>query len=259
MPRSPFQGTFNPNVRPTVVTAPDAVVYINGENEIVGCPQCTRSFDLNKYITSVQVDLRVEGSPGSASISLEIPRHTIDDFYFDGNPILTPMMEVEIYSKGYYLVEGVPQYYPIFWGIITEVNDNYSGGQHTVSISCADILKWWELCYINVTSAFMSPSGQKDRGLGNNVFAQTNPYDIIFTLALQSFGDVMVATGNYNSLVKDSAQKSVFDSSLHDIMGYWNQRFSRMRNSWCCLACQVKRFEETPCIKGILRANLRVL
>lgn len=231
MPRSPFQGTFTPNIRPTVVTAPDAVVYINGEQEIVGCPQCARSFNLNKYITSINVDLSVDSAPGSASLSLEIPRHTIDDFYFDGNPVVTPMMEIEIYSKGYYLVEGIPQYYPIFWGLITEVNDNYSGGQHTVSISCADILKWWELCKMNVNPAFTQAAGQRGRNLGNNVFAQSNPYDIIFSLALQSFGDVMVATGSFNSLVKDAQQKSVFDRSLSDIMGYWNQRFSRMRNS----------------------------
>ena len=48
MARSPFQGTFQPNLRPTVVTAPDAMVLINGNSQIVGCPSCNRSFDINK-------------------------------------------------------------------------------------------------------------------------------------------------------------------------------------------------------------------
>lgn len=230
MARGPYQGTFIPNVRQTVVTAPDGIVYINGEQEVLGCPQCTRTFDLNRYITSIQVDLNVDSAPGSASISLSIPRHTVDDFYFDGNPIITPMMEVEIYAKGYYLVEGLPQYYPIFWGLVTEVSDNYSGGEHTVSISCADILKWWELCKMNINPAFTQPAGQFGRNRQNNIFAATNPYDIIFTLALQSFGDVMLATGSFNQFVADTRQKESINAALGDIMNYWERRFSRIRN-----------------------------
>lgn len=231
MARSPFQGTFQPNARPTVATAPDAVVYINGEQEIQGCPQCSRTFNLNRYITSIQVDLSVESSPGSASISLSIPRHSIDDFYFDGNPVITAMMEVEIYAKGHFLVEGLPQYYPIFWGIVTEVSDNYSSGEHTVSIQCADILKWWELCVININPAYTVPSGQQGRSLTGNVFAQTNPFDIIFSLAQYSFGDVIVATGSMNAFVSESGQRNTFDAALGDMMAYWEKRFARMRSN----------------------------
>jgi len=231
MARGPFQGTFNPNVRPTVVTAPDAIVYINGEQEVLGCPQCSRSFDFNKYITAVQTDLSVDSAPGSASVTLSIPRHTIDDFYFDGNAVITPMMEIEIYAKGYYLVEGLAQYYPIFWGLVTEVSDNYSGGEHTVSIHCADILKWWELCKMNINPAYTVPSGQQGRNIQGNVFAQTNPYDMIFTLALQSFGDVVVGTGSLQNLVRESGQKATFNAALTDLMAYWEKRFSRMRSN----------------------------
>jgi hypothetical protein len=227
MPRGPYQGTFLPNVRQTVVTAPDAIVYINGEQEVIGCSQCSRIFDFNKYITSIQVDLSIESVPGSASVSMSIPRHTIDDFYFDGNPIITPMMEIEVYAKGYYLLEGIPQYYPIFWGIVTEVADNYSGGEHTVTLNCADILKWWDICKINVTPTLIGTSGQQGRNRENNVFAQTNPYDIIWSLALQSFGDIIVATGSFKKYVRDLAPKG----AITDMMTYWERRFSRMRNN----------------------------
>ena len=232
MARSPFQGTFQPNIRPTVVTAPDAIVFINGEQEIIGCPNCSRAFNFNKYITSIQTDLSVDSAPGSATISLSIPRHTIDDFYFDGNAVISPMMEVEIFAKGYYLVEGVPQYYPIFWGLVTEVGDNYSGGEHTVSIHCADILKWWEICKMNINPAYTVPSGQTGRNvITGNTFAQSNPYDIIFTLALQSFGDVIVGTGSLNNFVQESKQRSTFNAALSDIMFYWQKRFSRVRSN----------------------------
>lgn len=231
MARSPFQGTWQQGIRPTVVTAPDALVYINGESEVIGCGHCFRKFDLNKYITSIQVDLSVESVPGSASISLAIPRHSVDDFFFDGKPLITPMMEVEIYAKGFFLIEGLPQYYPIFWGMVTEVSDDYSGGAHTVSINCADILKWWELCKMNINPAFTQGSGQMGSSIFGNVLFGSNPYDMIWTLAQQAFGDVVVGSGSLVSLYKEGTQKQTFNAALTDIMAYWQRRFSKIRSN----------------------------
>lgn len=231
MARSPFQGTFQPNLRPTVVTAPDALVYINGDADIVACPNCKKKFPFSKYITSIQVDLNVDSPPGSANISMAIPRHAIDDFLFDGVPLVTPMMEIEIFAKGNYLLEGIPQYYPIFWGLVTEVTDGFSNGEHTVNIVCADILKWWELCKMNINAAFTGPSGQEGRSLFGNVFFGMNPYDVIFTLAQQSFGDVVIGTGSLTSVYKEAQQKQTFNVALADIMAYWNERFGRIRSN----------------------------
>ena len=232
MPRGPFQGTWVSGVRPTIVTAPDAIVYINGSSEAIGCPQCRKKFPFNKYITSIQVDLSVDSPPGSASFNMSIPRHAVDDFYFDGTPILSPMMEIEIYAKGYYLVEGLPQYYPIFWGLITEVNDTYSSGENTVSVHANDILKWWELTSMATNSSLQSPNpGALGMSIFGNVFYGKNPYDIIWTLAQQSFGDVIVGTGNLNSLMRETTTTNgTFTGALTDIMLYWNQRFQKLRS-----------------------------
>ncbi len=232
MARSPFQGTFRPNVRPTVMTAPDAMVYINGETEVIGCPSCKRRFPFNKYITSIQVDLSVDSVPGSANISMSIPRHSVDDFFYEGNPVITAMMEVEVYIKGNYLLEGLPQYYPVFWGLITEVGDNYSGGEHTVSINCADILKWWELCRMNTNPAYTAPKGQMGWSIFGNVMFGKNPYDLIWTLAQQSMGDVIIGTGSLVQLMAERGiQKPAFDAALSDMMLYWEERFSRVRSN----------------------------
>lgn len=231
MARSPFQGTYRPNIRPTVVTAPDALVFLNGDTDIIGCPNCKRRFEINKYITSIQVDLSVESVPGTASINLSIPRHSIDTFYFEGTPIITPMMEVEIYMKGHYLVEGLPQYYPVFWGLVTEVGDAYSAGEHTVSISCSDILKWWELCKMNVNPAYTAPTGQAGWSIFGNVMFGKNPYDLIWTLAQNSFGDIVRGSGSLVSMFKESAQAGTFESTMQDLMLYWESRFSRMRSN----------------------------
>lgn len=233
MPRSPFQGTYQPGIRPTVVTAPDALVYINGETDILGCGKCKRRFDLNRYITGFSVSANIDSSPGSATINLSVPRHSVDDFYFEGNPLVTPMMEVEIFAKGFYTIEGLPQFYPIFWGLVTQVSDSYSGGEHTFAIQCADILKWWEICKMNINPAFTETTGQGGRSIFGNVFFGMNPYDVIWTLAQQSFGDVIVGTGSLTSLVneKNQAFQSTFKAALGDIMQYWNQRFSKIRSN----------------------------
>lgn len=232
MPRGPFQGTWVSGIRPTIVTAPDAIVYVNGSSEAIGCPVCKKKFPFNKYITSIQVDLSVDSVPGSASFTMSIPRHAVDDFYFDNTPIVSEMMEVEIYAKGYYLVEGLPQYYPVFWGLVTEVSDSYSGGEHTVTIHCADILKWWELCKMATNSAMTSPNpGSMGMSIFGNAFFGMNPYDIIWTLAQQSFGDVIVGTGNLISFYRESVQRNTFTAALSDIMLYWEQRFQKMRSS----------------------------
>ena len=231
MPRGPFQGNYQPNVRPTIAIAPDAMVFINGETDLIGCPSCKRKFDLGKYITSIQVNLDIDSVPGSASISLSVPRHTIDDFYFNGNPVITTMMEVEIYSKGYYTLEGLPQYYPLFWGIVTEVGSSFSGGEHTVTIQCADILKWWELCRMNINPAFTGANPQLGRSIFGNTLYGTNVYDTIFSLSNMAFGDAIVATGSLTSLIKEQSQKETFRTAMGDIMQYWESRFTKIRSN----------------------------
>ena len=229
MARSPFQGTFQPNLRPTVVTAPDAMVLINGNSQIVGCPSCNRSFDINKYVTSITVDLAVDSVPGSASISLQVPRHTIDDFFFDGNLVISPMMEVNIYAKGYFLVNGLPQYYPIFWGLVTEATEAYSSGEHTVSIHCADILKWWELCRMDINSSLTNrTSPQPGINLHSNNLQGMNPYDIIWTLAQQGFGDIVTAGGTLATALQQNPQNPSFNLAMNEAAAYWQQRFQAM-------------------------------
>jgi hypothetical protein len=138
------------------------------------------------------------------------------------------MMEVEIYMKGYFLVDGVPKYYPSFWGLVTEVTDNYSGGSYTISISCSDILHWWETQFINVNPAFMHwgayPNAEWQ--MFGHKFAGDNPYDIIFSLSRTVFGDVMQAVRSLTGLTTDSSPEAR-DASLN-IMKYWQGRFIRL-------------------------------
>lgn len=233
MARGPYEGTWQAGIRPTVVMAPDALVYINGEPDVLGCNRCRRRINWNKYITSIQTDLNIDSVPGSANITIKVPRHALDDFYSDDIPLLTPMMEVEIFAKGYFLVEGLPQYYPIFWGLITEISESYSNGEHTFTVNCADILKWWEVCLMNVNPAFTQGGGQLESSLFGNVLFGSNPYDMIWSLAQQAFGDVVVGTGGLMAFYKEASatQAQAFKNTLNDIMIYWQQRFTKIRSN----------------------------
>jgi len=227
---SAFLGTYKS--KQVLRTVPDAYVKINGNSSMTQCSGCKQYFDINPYISSISVDLSIDSPPGSASISLSIPRHNINDFYGDGHFLIQEMMEIEIFMKGYYYVHGVPQYYPVFWGLVTRVTESYSSGEHSVQLSCADILKWWEKTRLNVMPALpevaMSKTGHLPL-LGNS-FAGVNPYDIIFSLSRNISGDLLLGRRTLN-FSKADAERPDGKEAVASIMSYWRHRFRRMKNS----------------------------
>src|SRR5579863_9913407 len=74
----------------------------------------------------------------------------------NGFSIIQPMMEIEVYLKGYFLVNGQPRYYPAFWGIVVSISENFSGGFHTFTIQCKDMLYWWGLTKYNFSPTALS-------------------------------------------------------------------------------------------------------
>src|SRR5271157_2866940 len=98
MPRkSAFAGTWSQNARPYVVLAPDAYVSFMGQTSVIGCGQCVRRVNFNKYITGINTDGNIESPPGSANINMAIPDTEKEPFYVDGQFLIAPMMEVEIF------------------------------------------------------------------------------------------------------------------------------------------------------------------
>jgi hypothetical protein len=225
-----MQGSYRQ--KKIVRVAPDAFIKIQGRVDLAQCSFCNKSFDINSYVTSINVDLNVDSCPGSATISLSIPRHDINNFYGDGHFLIQEMMEIEIFSKGYFYVYGIPQYYPIFWGIITQVSESYGSGEHTVSLSCADILKWWEKTRLNVTPSLME-AGMTRAGylpLLGNVFAGANPYDILFSLSRNVTGDLFMGVRSLSSTTPDFYTEPG-QKAIASIMSYWRERFKRMKGS----------------------------
>lgn len=144
----------------TVQLSPDALLFINGSN-MVSDPE-GKKFDIRQDITEINTSLSVDSSPGTASFTISFPEHQGGRFTTISSGMskyssIKVMSEVEIYFRGRFLKEinGEKKYpyYRSFWGMISAITENYSDGMHTISVSCADILRWW-----NITTASINPS-----------------------------------------------------------------------------------------------------
>jgi hypothetical protein len=249
----PYIGTWQLNNRKVVKFTPDALVYVNGDTSVAGCPTCYGKIDLQPYITSVSVDPSTEG-PATATMSLSIPYHMGDSLVRDGNFILRPGLEVHIYLRGYFPTKGILAntspadtggvdmqnavmypYYLVFHGVMTDVNYEYSSGEHTATISCTDMLHFWQYQIVSTNGALFGarPDNSKVRMslVGHNLTGMS-PYSIIYTL----FRDVGGAAGGVAFALSNetnaAARSTVTQDSLFNMnLLYWSRRFSESMTS----------------------------
>lgn len=234
MRKSAWRGTWEPNKRPFITVAPDAYVSLQGETTVIGCGECQRKVNYNDYITQISTEASVDSPPGSATVQLSIPDNDVNDFYSDGQLLIQPMMEIEIFAKGYYLIGGFPQYYRIFWGVVSSVSKSWSNGVTSVSVSCKDILRWWELTNATTNPAFLEAGGSSAGGyqLFQNQFSGQNPYTTIVQLARDSMGDFFYTTGSFTSYEPEKGpEQPVTGNFMKDIMTYWQLKFANIQAS----------------------------
>jgi murein DD-endopeptidase MepM/ murein hydrolase activator NlpD len=245
----PYVGTWKLNNRKVVKHTPDALVYVNGDLALPGCPTCSGKIDLQKYITQVSIDPSTEG-PATASITIHAPRSAGDGLVRDGNFIVRPGLEVHIYLRGYFPVKGLTSgitpaqtggvdvqnavmypYYLVHHGVITDVNYEYSGGEHTASISCADMLHFWQYQRMSTQGSLFGarPMNSKVKMslVGHNLTGMS-PFAIIYQLFRDvqgSAGGVEFALGNKTNA---AANSTVIGESLFSLsILYWQKRFSQ--------------------------------
>lgn len=235
--------------------APDAFVVINGAlTSRVLSPMetnTTQGIDIRGGISSINVSAAVS-PPGASRATIEVVAPTYkgihEDYYItlpNGSrvPFFMPMMEVKIYMKGRYLESEygyVPRYYPVFWGMITNVQENYSNGDFTLSITCEDFLCWWRHQKITI-----NPSVQ-DSFFGGatmvrfpSVFEKMSAWEIIYSLFVDNFfiqhrdnGAAAYYNFVYPKWSKSGglpssvvATRETFGPLSSLVMNYWNDRF----------------------------------
>ena len=145
------------NHRNVLKLAPDAFVTFNGAlGARIVSPLRENQFQnisAQGGITSINVNASTQTGSGRASIHVVAPTYKglHEDYYVtmaSGVRLhyFLPMMEVKIYMKGRYTkyTKNQPTYYPVFWGLITSVSEDYNDGVTSFNISCSDILTWWK-------------------------------------------------------------------------------------------------------------------
>ena len=241
----PYVGSWQIN-KTLVRHTPDAIVYINGHPEFVTCPSCNKKFDFNKYVTSVGCDAGVEPSAG-ASISLSVPKSVSEVFSHDGNYVLKPGLEVTIFVRGYFPMEGyallgqeeesgdntpVYPYYQTFRGVVTNVSHEFSGGFYSISLSCANMLHFWSNQYLSTNGAVYGPRPDGS-GVGPNMtghaFTGNSPYTIIYTLMRTGFGAAYSVGWSINQKTDIDAVAEGSDQSLFAHAAEWWEK--RWKNS----------------------------
>ena len=210
-----------------VSVAPDALVYINGKDGFHPCKDCSCDIKLRDVITSISIDLSITSSPGSATISISNPQHVTTPLMYKTESVFSAMQEVEIFIKGYFTQNGENVYHPVFWGFITTVNEQYSDGVFNITLSCKDILRWWDISKVNTrpsTSFRANFFPQTDVTIYQNIYATMSIADIIFQISKTTVNELL-KIDNINSPEAYSEQKNDFIKANTDLMQYWKERF----------------------------------
>lgn len=214
--------------KPVVNLAPDALIYLNGKESVYTCLRCRKEASVINDVTNLSVTLTLEGK-AAANFTIVSPKHDPNRWQTSGQTKILPMFEVEIFMRGRFLVNGEPRYYPVFWGIVSSVEDGYSDGQETLAVTCDGILRWWEITKVNatpsVTDAQIFPSSVEP-SVWTNIFGDLGPYDIMWHLATTATGGLLTPQGFDGRYAREVALPTeVLRNIEKDMMEYWSVRF----------------------------------
>jgi len=235
--------------RGVIKLAPDVLVYIGGSLQTtVLAPVVTgnNTISFNDGITNVSIQNNVD-PPGSSTANIEVvtpiygPSSNYWTTYDTPNgkvraPVFVPMLEIKIYLKGRFMVDMKPRYYPAFWGFITQVDENFSGGIYKFTLNCADMLHWWAYSSLNVhpvPESNIYASGKQGLTVYSTVFKRANPYNILYTLNTQ-MGMLEFVTPSWvaqKTSASENYPADLFAKAAKGIMEYWAMRFKTTRPS----------------------------
>lgn len=245
----PFVGSWRADGQTIIQHTPDCVVTINGYTEIPGCPSCNGRIDIQRYVTAVTVDPTLE-APASASVTLFIPSVDNQFFFRDGDFLLQPGLEIRIYMRGFFAQKfltredadragiasfdpsnyAVYPYYHVFHGVVTEATHEYSSGDYTASLSCADTLHFWNTLKVSTNGAVFGvrpDNSLVDPTLVGHTFREATPYSIIYTLFRVGFGATGGVEYDLQQQSNVAASSAAIGSSLYKAAAlYWETKWS---------------------------------
>ena len=191
-PPVPLSGTIRNFVqtaqeREIVKTAPDIIVYLDGLpyliNSYLNDPVSHQEFvvvNFNNHVQNFNASYDVDNLIPSGSVGISVPNH--QKYLYQspgGNNLIQPMMEAQVFAKGYYLSpRGNSIYYRVFKGVVSHVTHTDNGKSLEISLTLRGIMRFLELMQTDLKPGLASNS---ERGATPYSSNQSNldPYEMI--------------------------------------------------------------------------------
>lgn len=227
---------------------PDVIVQFNGDTAVPGCNQCKNRIDFQAFITSVSVAAGIGTNSNSCSIEVVIPQAYGDSVFKDGEFLLEPGVEVNVFYRGFFKTDNLANdqvdvdgegvdlskvemrpYYPVFHGVLSSVGVSPTlQGSYSVSLSCRSLLSFWENQHINTNAGYFAAQPTESRGgiqLTGHKYSEMTPHQIIYDLYLDSGGSAQ-GTGFALQSMDNIKTKAVTGQQFFSLaLRYWENRF----------------------------------
>ena len=173
--------------REVIKTAPDIVVYLDGlpyiVNHYLNDPNSSNNYiivNFNDHVQSFNASYDTDNLVPSGSINLSIPAADKKLYQIPGgNNLITSMMEVQVFCKGYFMSpRGNTIYHRVFKGLSSHVSHTDNGKTLEVSIQLRGILRFMEMMQIETHPALVTNSNQNAEIYTTNQW-NMDPYEQI--------------------------------------------------------------------------------
>ncbi len=235
----PYVGTWRLGQQKVVQHTPDTLIYLNGDLALPGCAKCNSRINIQEFVTEVSVDAGTDPGASSASFTLSVPVHHYESFARDAQFILRPGLEVHIYQRGYFPVDGLYSaqiqgarlpaypYYHVFHGVTTQVGSSYSAGVQTFSVQCGSMLHFWQFQQVSTNASIFGPrakNSQLQSSLIGHNYTGKHPYEIMWHI----HNDFISAAAGVGFVTQNQTNQTAMygQQSLYSLQAkYWEERF----------------------------------
>lgn len=154
--------------REIIKTAPDIIIYLDGLpyliNHYLDDPNHNNQpyvvVNFNDHVQGFAATYDVDNLVPSGSVHLSVPNHQRKLYQMPGgNNVIVPMMEVQVFAKGYFLSpSGNTIYHRVFKGLATQVTHTDNGKTLEINITLRGVLRFMEMMQIDVQPSLQSNS-----------------------------------------------------------------------------------------------------
>jgi hypothetical protein len=217
--------------REIVKTAPDIVVYLDGLpyllNYYIDDPNTQAQYSIvnfNDFVTAFNASYDTDIMIPNATIGLQVPNYLKHLFMMPGgNNLIQTMMEIQVFSKGYYLANnGDTVYRRVFKGVVSHIGYNDNGKTLEISVQCFGTLHLLELMQVNLNPSIQtSVAAGVDATIAASIFGDNNPYEIIAAMLTYGLNTAIFQQTNLAQATPAMQSNEYYTAVRHGYIAKW--------------------------------------